>query len=108
MLDAADADSLVLLDELGRATDPEEGGALGIAVLERVRAAGAFTLASTHLLALKIRARDAPSRPQDAADLRQLMRACPEDDLALAKEADDIAVPEGEGRTPEVHARAIH
>ena len=54
MLDAADADSLVLLDELGRATDPEEGGALGIAVLERFRSAGAFTLASTHLLALKI------------------------------------------------------
>ena len=43
-----------LLDELGRATDPEEGGALGVAVLERFRAAGAFTLASTHLLALKI------------------------------------------------------
>jgi DNA mismatch repair protein MutS2 len=54
MLEAADADSLVLLDELGRSTDPEEGGALGIAVLERFRAAGAFTLASTHLLALKI------------------------------------------------------
>ena len=44
----------MLLDELGRATDPEEGGALGIAVLEHFRAAGAFTLASTHLLALKI------------------------------------------------------
>ena len=54
MLDAAGADSLVLLDELGRATDPEEGGALGIAVLEHFRAAGAFTVASTHLLALKI------------------------------------------------------
>ncbi len=54
MLDEADAESLVLLDELGRATDPEEGGALGIAVLERFRTAGAFTLASTHLLALKI------------------------------------------------------
>ena len=54
MLDAAGASSLVLLDELGRATDPEEGGALGIAVLEHFRAAGAFTVASTHLLALKI------------------------------------------------------
>ncbi|MFH0945055.1 MAG: endonuclease MutS2, partial [Planctomycetota bacterium] len=53
MLDAADDESLVLLDELGRATDPEEGGALGIAVLERFRQSGAFTLASTHLLALK-------------------------------------------------------
>ncbi len=47
-------DSLVLLDELGRATDPEEGGALGVAILELFRTSGAFTLASTHLLALKI------------------------------------------------------
>jgi DNA mismatch repair protein MutS2 len=47
-------DSLVLLDELGAATDPEEGGALGVAIVEHFRAAGAFTLVSTHLLALKI------------------------------------------------------
>ena len=47
-------DSLVLLDELGAATDPEEGGALGVAVVDHFRAAGAFTLVSTHLLALKI------------------------------------------------------
>lgn len=47
-------DSLVLLDELGAATDPEEGGALGVAVVEHFRGAGAYTLASTHLLALKV------------------------------------------------------
>jgi DNA mismatch repair protein MutS2 len=47
-------DSLVLLDELGAATDPEEGGALGVALVDHFRAAGAFTLISTHLLALKI------------------------------------------------------
>jgi len=47
-------DSLVLLDELGAATDPEEGGALGVAIVEHFRAAGAFTLVSTHLMALKI------------------------------------------------------
>jgi DNA mismatch repair protein MutS2 len=47
-------DSLVLLDELGAATDPEEGGALGVAIVEHFRSAGAFTLVSTHLLALKI------------------------------------------------------
>jgi DNA mismatch repair protein MutS2 len=46
--------SLVLLDELGAATDPEEGGALGVAIVEHFRAAGAFTLISTHLMALKI------------------------------------------------------
>jgi DNA mismatch repair protein MutS2 len=47
-------DSLVLLDELGAATDPEEGGALGVALVEHFRAAGAYTLVSTHLMALKI------------------------------------------------------
>lgn len=47
-------DSLVMLDELGRATDPEEGGALGVAILDTFRSAGAFTLASTHLMALKV------------------------------------------------------
>jgi DNA mismatch repair protein MutS2 len=46
--------SLVLLDEIGSATDPEEGGALGVALVDHFRAAGAYTLASTHLLALKV------------------------------------------------------
>jgi DNA mismatch repair protein MutS2 len=54
MLERATGDSLVLLDELGRATDPEEGGALGVTVLETFRSRGAFTLASTHLMAMKI------------------------------------------------------
>ncbi len=50
----ATPDSLVLLDEIGSATDPEEGGALGVALVDHFRAAGAFTIASTHLTALKI------------------------------------------------------
>jgi DNA mismatch repair protein MutS2 len=54
MLEQATGDSLVLLDELGRATDPEEGGALGVTVLETFRARGVFTLASTHLMAMKV------------------------------------------------------
>lgn len=54
-------DSLVLLDELGAATDPEEGGALGVAVIDHFRAAGAYTLASTHLLALKVYGANTPS-----------------------------------------------
>src|SRR5579884_2586847 len=54
MLARATADSLVLLDELGRATDPEEGGALGVVILEAFRHRCAFTLASTHLLAMKV------------------------------------------------------
>lgn len=54
MLERATPDSLVLIDELGRATDPEEGGALGVAVLDAFRSGGSFTAASTHLLALKL------------------------------------------------------
>jgi DNA mismatch repair protein MutS2 len=54
MLQSVTPATLVLLDELGRATDPEEGGALGVSILETFRRNGAFTLASTHLVALKI------------------------------------------------------
>jgi len=54
MLERAGPDSLVLIDELGSATDPEEGGALGVAVVEAFRRHGAFSLASTHLTALKV------------------------------------------------------
>jgi DNA mismatch repair protein MutS2 len=60
MIELAASGSLVLLDELGRATDPDEGGALGVAVLEDFHRRGAFTLASTHLPALKVFGATAP------------------------------------------------
>jgi DNA mismatch repair protein MutS2 len=50
----ATAHSLVLLDELGSATDPEEGAALAVAIAEHFRQAGALTIISTHHTALKI------------------------------------------------------
>jgi DNA mismatch repair protein MutS2 len=53
MIETATPASLVLIDEMGAATDPQEGGALGIAVAEHFRRTGAFTLISTHLPALK-------------------------------------------------------
>jgi DNA mismatch repair protein MutS2 len=46
--------SLVLLDELGSATDPEEGAALAVAVAAYFLAAGAWTLISTHHTSLKV------------------------------------------------------
>ncbi|MEI9813706.1 MAG: Smr/MutS family protein [Acidobacteriota bacterium] len=54
MLERATGDSLVLMDELGRATDPEEGGALGVTILEEFRHRGSYTAASTHLMAMKV------------------------------------------------------
>ncbi|HVY61891.1 MAG TPA: endonuclease MutS2, partial [Planctomycetota bacterium] len=53
ILAAADRGALVLVDELGAGTDPEEGAALGAAVLEALLAAGARVLVTTHLLSLK-------------------------------------------------------
>jgi DNA mismatch repair protein MutS2 len=50
----ADAHSLVLLDELGSATDPEEGAALAVAVAERFLALDCWSLITTHLTSLKV------------------------------------------------------
>jgi DNA mismatch repair protein MutS2 len=50
----ADTHSLVLLDELGSATDPEEGAALAVAVAEHFLHARAWTLITTHLTSLKV------------------------------------------------------
>lgn len=53
MLDFADDGTLILLDEIGSGTDPAEGGALAMAVLETLTTRRALTLATTHLGALK-------------------------------------------------------
>ncbi len=60
ILERASSESLVVLDELGTATDPEEGGALAVAVVERLQEAGGFAIVSTHLPELKMFASGAP------------------------------------------------
>ena len=50
----ATQNSLVLLDELGSATDPEEGAALAVAIAEYFLRKGSFTVISTHHAALKV------------------------------------------------------
>jgi DNA mismatch repair protein MutS2 len=50
----ADARSMVLLDELGSSTDPEEGAALAVAVASHFLTAGAWSLISTHHTSLKV------------------------------------------------------
>ena len=52
--------SLVLLDELGAGTDPLEGGALGVAVIEHFRTRGATLISTTHYEALKTYAATTP------------------------------------------------
>lgn len=53
ILEAADDSSLVLLDEVGTGTDPAEGGALAMALLELLREQGAKTVVTTHLNLVK-------------------------------------------------------
>ena len=50
----ATARSLVLLDELGSSTDPEEGAALAVAIAEYFRRIGAITVVSAHHTSLKV------------------------------------------------------
>ena len=58
IIERADAQSLVLLDEIGAGTDPTEGAQLGIAIVNRLVEAGATLIATTHHSELKLYAHE--------------------------------------------------
>jgi len=68
----ADARSLVLLDELGSATDPDEGSALAVAVANYFLASGAWSLISTHHTSLKVYAANTPGVLNAAAGVDEV------------------------------------
>jgi len=83
--------ALVLLDEVGSGTDPIEGGALGVAIIDRLRSRGATVIATSHYDSLKTYASTTPGvacaafgfEPQSFAPTYQLVYGTPGRSLAL-------------------------
>jgi DNA mismatch repair protein MutS2 len=71
ILDGADRTSLVLVDEIGASTAPEEGAALAVAVLEALRDRGVKSLVTTHFGTLKLFAQDEPGMANAAMEWGQ-------------------------------------
>ena len=107
ILGKAGPGALVLLDELGAGTDPSEGAALGVAILEELQRRGAVTIATTHHNAVKIYAATTPGAMNAAMEfdertLRPTYRLL----AGIPGRSQAFAIAENYGLDPAVIARA--
>ena len=72
MAKVAGEEDMVLLDELGTSTEPNEGAALAVAILEHFRQRGAMTLVTTHHARLKAYAAETPEALNAAMEFDEL------------------------------------
>lgn len=71
MVEVADAGTLALLDEIGSSTDPDEGSALAVAILEHFRNRGSMVFVSTHHSRVKAYATVTPEAMNAAMDFNE-------------------------------------
>ncbi|MBN2461183.1 MAG: endonuclease MutS2 [Candidatus Cloacimonetes bacterium] len=91
MLERGDENTLVLIDEIGAATDPEQGSALAQAILEKLTVLGVLGIITTHYTALKIFAENHPALvnaamqfdPQKLTPTYQFKMGLPGDSFAI-------------------------
>ncbi len=72
IINKADKETLIIIDELGTGTDPEEGGALACAILKSLIEKGALVTVSTHLGMLKAFAYEEPRLVNAAMLMKQI------------------------------------
>jgi DNA mismatch repair protein MutS2 len=103
MLRDADSCSLILLDELGAGTDPQEGAAIARALLDFLRARGAYVVATTHYPELKTYA-EGTERVQNASVEFDIQTLSPTYRLMIGMpgRSNALAIAERLGMPPEV------
>ncbi len=74
MLNSANSDTLILVDEIGAAHDPQQGSALAQAILEKFLALGCPTIVTTHYTVLKIFAEQHPGALMPQCNL--ILKTC--------------------------------
>ena len=107
MAQAADRASLVLIDEIGSSTDPTEGAALAVAVLEYFRERGTMSIVTTHHSRLKAYAAETPAALNaamefDEATLQPTYRLL----IGLPGKSSGLDIAQRLGLEPSIVARA--